>query len=102
ARTAWALAEAGQRLGEPKYTEAAARALHAVERRQQASGWLPECCLDDPARPLVHTIAYTLRGLLEGGRVLQDQKLIDAAARGAAALAEKVDTSGRLSGRYSV
>jgi hypothetical protein len=102
ARTAWALAEAGVRLGEPRYRDAAARALNAVARRQQKSGWLPDCCLTDPARPLTHTIAYTLRGLLEGGRVLGDQKLIDAASLGAAALAEKVDDRGRLAGRYAV
>lgn len=102
ARTAWALAEAGARLGEPRYLDAAALALRAIARRQQQSGWLPDCCLNDPARPLTHTIAYTLRGLLEGGRVLQDSALIDAASRGASALAAKVDDQGRLAGRYAV
>jgi hypothetical protein len=100
ARTAWALAEAGRRFGEPRYRDAAARALYAVAKRQQRNAWIPDCCLTDAARPLVHTIAYTLRGLLEGGRVLADDRLIAAAARGADALSSCVDEEGKLAGRY--
>src|SRR2546422_11145512 len=43
--------------------------------------WLPDCCFTDPVRPSLHTIAYAIRGLLEGGRVLQDARLIAHAAR---------------------
>jgi hypothetical protein len=101
ARTAWGLAEAGRRLGAPEFTAAAARNLRAVARRQHDDGWLPDCCLNDPLRPLLHTIAYAIRGLLEGGRVLQDARLIARAALAAERIAAAVGPDGRLPGRFA-
>ena len=101
ARTAWALAEAGERLGAPEFRAAAARNLRAVARRQHDDGWFPDCCLDDPSRPLLHTIAYAIRGLLEGGRVLEDEDLVAAAARAAERVALAVGPDGRLPGRLA-
>ena len=101
ARAAWALAEAGRHLGAPEFREAAARSLRAVARRQHDDGWFPDCCLNDPRRPLLHTIAYTIRGLLEGGRVLEDEALIAAAACAAERVALAVEPDGRLPGRFA-
>ncbi|HET9708442.1 MAG TPA: hypothetical protein VFP39_09070 [Gemmatimonadales bacterium] len=101
ARTAWALAEAGTRLGVPDFVAAAARNLTAVVKRQHDDGWFPNCCLTDPERPLLHTIAYTIRGLLEGGRVLRDSLLIDHAALAATRIAEAQTARGRLPGRFA-
>jgi len=101
ARAAWALAEAGRRLGAPEFRAAAAKALRAVARHQHDDGWFPDCCLSDPQRPLLHTIAYTIRGLLEGGRVLEDEQLVAAAARAAERIALAVGPDGRLPGRFA-
>lgn len=101
ARVAWALAEAGLRLGAPEFRAAAAKSLRAVARRQADDGWFPDCCLDDPRRPLLHTLAYTIRGLLEGGRVLEDDHLIGAAERSAERIALAVAPDGRLAGRFA-
>jgi hypothetical protein len=101
ARTAWAVAEVGKRLDERWATDAAALSLHAIARRQHASSWFPDCCLTEPDRPLLHTIAYAIRGLLEGGRVLEDSTLIDHAAAAAAAIAAEVADDGRLPGRFA-
>src|SRR5439155_696952 len=83
-------AVAGTRLEAREFTSAAARNLTAVARRCLANGWVPDCCLDDAAHPLLHTIAYALRGLLEGGRVLEDTRLIDRAAVAAEHIATTV------------
>ncbi|HXF95935.1 MAG TPA: hypothetical protein VNI61_07505 [Gemmatimonadales bacterium] len=99
-RTAWALAEAGARLEDARFTDAAARALRAALALQAPNGWLPRCCLDDPERPLLHTLAYATRGWAEGGRVLGDAALVRAAARTARALAETVRPDGWMPGRY--
>jgi hypothetical protein len=99
-RTAWALAEAGARLDDDAFTTAAARSLHAAAERQAANGWLPSCCLTDPERPLLHTLAYAIRGFVEGGRVLGDSGLLRAAERAARALAETVRADGWMPGRY--
>lgn len=100
ARASWALAEAGVVLERPEFCEAAARNLRFVARSQAANGWFPNCCLSDPERPLLHTLAYTVRGLIEGGRVLQDQELLDAGVRASAALAATVRPNGFMPGRY--
>jgi hypothetical protein len=101
ARTAWALAEAGKRFGRSDYTDAAARALRVVAQAQHPNGWLPFCCLNQPRRPLLHTLAYAFRGLIEGGRVLQDATLIEAGARGARAIVSAVEADGWLPGRFT-
>lgn len=101
ARTAWALAEAGARLGESSWTDAASRALRHVASRQASNGWLPDCCLFDADRPLLHTLAYATRGLLEGGRVLEDDRLLAAATRGAEALLTTVDGAGKMPGQLA-
>jgi hypothetical protein len=101
ARVAWALAEAGARLGVPDFTDAAARNLRAVVAVQRSNGWFPNCCLTDPAHPLLHTLAYTIRGLLEGGRVLEDTKLLDAGILAARALRDRVRSDGWMSGRFN-
>ncbi|MBI4502654.1 MAG: hypothetical protein HY700_16025 [Gemmatimonadetes bacterium] len=101
ARTAWALAEAGVRLEEPAFTDAAARNLRAVARLPHANGWIPDCCLTDRQRPLLHTLAYAIQGLLEGGRVLEDGSLIERAAHAAEQIAARVEPDGKLPGRMT-
>ena len=100
ARVAWALAETGARLKVGAYRDAAARNLRAVAAEQAVNGWFPNCCLTDPARPLLHTLAYTIRGLLEGGRVLEDESLLAAATRSSLALQATVRPNGFMPGRY--
>jgi len=99
-RTAWALSEAGARLDDRRFTAAAARSLRAAVGLQAENGWLPHCCLTDPERPLLHTLAYAIRGLLEGGRVLADPSLVRAAERAAMALVGAVRADGWMPGRY--
>jgi len=99
-RTAWALAEAGARLDDGGFTDAAARSLRAAAALQTQNGWLPSCCLTDPEQPLLHTLAYAIRGFLEGGRVLDDPRLLQAAERAADALLATVRADGWMPGRY--
>jgi hypothetical protein len=100
-RTAWALAEAGVILEEPEFSSAAAKNLRRAAERQRANGWLPDCCLADPLRPLLHTTAYAIRGLLEGGRVLGEERLIACAALASERLVEKVGIDGWMSGKHA-
>ena len=100
ARAAWALAEAGALLKEPDFRDAAARNLRFVAGAQAGNGWFPRCCLSDPEFPLLHTLAYTVRGLLEGGRVLEDSQILGAGVRAAEALAATARADGFMPGRY--
>ena len=101
ARAAWALAEAGVVLREQHYLDAAERILLKVAHSQSGNGWFPDCCLNDPDRPLLHTIAYTIRGLLEGGRVLGNEALWQAGTHAASALLSRVNNEGWMPGRFA-
>lgn len=100
ARVSWALAETGVTLQQPDFTEAARRNLRAVANMQYENGWFPHCCLTDSSRPLLHTIAYTVRGLLEGGRVLNDPEILAAGQLAARHLMEVVREDGWMPGRF--
>jgi len=100
-RVAWALAEAGTLLLQPNFQDAAAKNLRAVMKQQLPNGWFGQCCLTDPRRPLLHTLAYTIRGLLEGGRILEDDRLLRAAETAAERLLESVAPNGWMAGRYN-
>lgn len=101
ARVAWALAELGVHTGESSYLEAARRNIRWVLSRQNDKGWFDDAGFHTHthARPYTHTIAYTIRGVLETGRCLGETGFIDAAARAAAALHAKA-TNGSFQGTY--
>jgi len=100
ARTAWALAEVGVALEIEAYRDSALRYLRKAVQAQHRNGWLPRCCLYDPLHPLLHTLAYTYRGLVEAGRLLDEPGFFEAGRRGAEALARTVADDGWMPGRF--
>ncbi len=86
-KAAWGLCEAGSALNERAFVDAAIRNGEYCLSRQRPNGWLPECCLSDPSAPLLHTLAYSMQGLIgiakltgrddmiAGARLLADQQL---------------------------
>ena len=99
ARTALGLLEASGRTGDPRHRDSAAKALRFTLTQQRPNGWFENCCLDDNRRPLLHTLAYTMEGLLEGGVLLEDQRLVDASRLAADAVLERLGPDGWLPGR---
>ena len=98
--TAWALAEAGRRLGAPEFRAAAAKHFRAVTRVPPDDGLTRDDRQPERARPLC-AIADAIRGLLEGGRLLGDERLIAHAALAAARVAAAMARDGRLPGRFA-
>jgi len=96
---AWGLFEAARIDGTRGYGEAGLRNVHWALRSQQVDGWLTKCCLDDPSRPLTHTIGYALRGVLEAHRYRPDDQLLDAARRIGDGLLRAQGPEGQLPGR---
>lgn len=90
--------------------ERVARANLDWALNQQKNGWFEQCAFKQGVAPFTHTIAYAIRGLLESGFLLGEQKYIDAAVRGAEVSLEhlrfdgfipgQIDTDGRAQGRY--
>ncbi len=96
----WALYRFGQDSGEAKYCDAAVRAEEAAAREQRDNGWFANNCLTDPRAPLLHTIGYTLQGLLEVGILAGRRDLVEAARRGTDPLVARVSSRGFVHGRF--
>lgn len=99
-RTAWALQCLAARTGDRRYRDAAVRNVEFALNEQLPNGWFRNNCLFDPERPLVHTIAYAIRGVLEVGIALDNPAYIAAARRAADALLARQHQDGRLADRY--
>lgn len=100
ARTAWGLLEAAQVTGQARHRDAALRGLDFAVSRQTPNGWFTDCCLDDDRRPLLHTLAYTMEGLLEAGLLEKEERYVEAARRAADELLGRMRRDGSLAGRF--
>jgi uncharacterized protein YyaL (SSP411 family) len=100
ARSAWGLLEVHRITEDVRYRAAAVRNLDFTLTRQAPSGWFANACLSDNERPLLHTLAYTMEGLLEGGARLGVTRYVDGARRAASALVARLRPDGSLPGRF--
>jgi len=64
-RTAWALCRTAIVFNEKKYEQSARRNFEVIHSLASEVGWFENNCLTLSDNPLLHTIAYTLQGLLE-------------------------------------
>ncbi len=101
-RTAFAMLRCWQLCGDPALREAALRNLCWVRASQDPGGFIRHAGFraDQPAH--LHTIAYVIRGLLEGGLILEREDLIESASRAAEALASRMIEQRSLPGEYDV
>ena len=97
---AWGLFEAERVAPGQGYGEAGLRQVQWALTRQHRNGWFDNCCLEDPARPLTHTLGYVLRGLLEAYHLSEEAGLLEAAIRTANPLMAAVEDDGFLAGRF--
>lgn len=98
-KAAWGLCDAGDALGRQDFVDAAVRNAEFCLTQQRPNGWFANCCLDDPERPLLHTIAYAMQGLLEIGKLTGRQDFIAAARKTADAEIAILQPNGLLPGR---
>jgi len=100
-RVAWPLACLGRETGSDEFVTAAHRNIDWVLGNQQANGWFHNGGFTDRdhAAPLTHTIAYTIRGILEVGLCSSVDKYIGAARRSADGLLDRITDKGYLNGR---
>ena len=101
-RTAWAVL----RMNQVEYgaeRERVARAnLDWAVMEQQTNGFFDNCAFERGRAPFTHTIAYATRGLLESGKLLKDERYINAAQRCADAALERLREDGFLPGQISI
>ena len=79
---AWPLFLAGEDCDETAYCQAALRVCDAALRQQRENGWFDNNCLSaQDHAPLLHTVGYTLQGLLEVGILSGEHRHVAAAQR---------------------
>jgi len=100
-RVAWALLQISQVSQERKYQEAAINNVNWTLSQQTEAGWFNHMNFKPGEEPLTHTIAYTIRGILESGLLLGDQNMISKARISADALIERQQQERYLHARYS-
>jgi uncharacterized protein YyaL (SSP411 family) len=100
-RTAWALLLLSGAARNMRFRDAAIRNIEFSLLHQRENGWFESNCLRDPAQPLLHTIAYAIRGVLESGVLLNEQRYIAAARKAADALLDRQRQDGSLAGCFN-
>lgn len=78
-RVAWALVLLGTIGGNKAYVEAGRKNIEFNLGLQESNGWFRNNCLWDANQPLLHTICYAIRGVLESGLLLRNEQFIKAA-----------------------
>lgn len=99
-RSAFGLVRAWQALGEPRWLEAAEANARWALGTALPNAFLPHNCLTANPAPLTHTLAYSMRGLMEVGVATGQQRYIDHAVRMADAIAAGQRPDGAMPGRY--
>ncbi len=90
--------------GEERFRDHAIRNLEwIVRKKQKGNGWFEDCdnTIKHNDRPILHTIAYTIEGLLDCGILLDNKEFIEAAEFPAGKLEEIYKKNGFLHGRYN-
>jgi hypothetical protein len=100
-KAAWGLCEAGRAARMPEAIQAAERNAEFCLSKQLPNGWYRDCCLVDASRPLLHTIAYAMQGLIGIAVIAKRQEFIQAAARTADSLIRLMDDKGFIPGCIS-
>ncbi|MFZ6814890.1 hypothetical protein ACO0K3_10515 [Undibacterium sp. Rencai35W] len=102
-RSAFGLVRAYEAIGNARYLEAAIANVEWTLARAHANDWLPDNCLSDnqDLTALTHTIAYSIRGILEVGVAAGRQDYIERAVRMAKAVAAQQRDDGALNAFYT-
>jgi rhamnogalacturonyl hydrolase YesR len=74
-----------------------------INKKMADNGWFEDCdnTIKRNDRPILHTIAYTLDGLIDSGLILNEAKYIEAAVKGAKKLRDLFLFQGFLQGRFN-
>lgn len=98
-RVAYGLAKVGKALGESRYIDAAKANVSWALTQAESNGWLRNNDLEDNARPLTHTIAYSIRGILEVGLLADEPHYVEVAEKMARQVLASQRRDGALPGR---
>ena len=99
-RAAWAQLRTALTAGDRELARSAQANLDWALGQQTGSGWYRSNAFTTDAAPFTHNIAYAIRGLLESGLLLDNERYIESAQIAATALAAAQRDDGSLVGTY--
>ena len=99
-RATWPLLATGLIAGDAELVTSARRNLDWALTQQTDCGWFATNAFVPWRSPFTHTIAYALRGFLESGVLLGEQRYLDAALRAGRGMAAAQRADGWLAGTY--
>jgi len=99
-RVAWPLLLAYKITKDTAHKQAAINFLDWAIDQQNEEGWYEHNAFFEGQEPLLHTIAYAIQGILEGGVLLNNKKYIESARTAADALLSKLRPNGSLAGSF--
>jgi hypothetical protein len=99
-RATWPLLSTGLIAGEKRLVDAARKHMDWALTRQTPSGWFQANAFVPWRNPFTHTIAYAIRGLLEAGVLLGEDRWLAAALKAGRGMAAAQRADGWLAGTY--
>jgi hypothetical protein len=99
-RATWALLATGLLVDESNLVSAARRNLDWALGQQTRSGWFANNAFVPERAPFTHTIAYAIRGFLESGVLLDEERYLQAAVLAGKGMAKVQRKDGWLAGTY--
>ncbi len=100
-RVAWSLLEVAAIGDSESHRQAAVRNIDWAVDQQTSNGWLAGNTFTGEDNPVVHIIAYAIRGILESGILLDEQRYIDAAEKAAAKMMHAFEVRKYLPGDFN-
>jgi rhamnogalacturonyl hydrolase YesR len=100
-RVAWPLLELHELTADETCLKAVTRNIEWALGNQKAKGWFENNAFEARNDPFLHTIAYTIEGLLECAALTRNKTWFEAAIKPAEVLLIKFETEGPLSGIYN-
>ena len=82
------------------YKKSAIKNIGYALKQQVDNGWFKNNVFHKNQEPLLHTIAYSIRGILETGIYLKNKDYINAAKKSADSLIKKQKKDGSLAGSF--
>ena len=99
-RGTWALLSTALMANDTELKQSAISNLDWALSQQLNSGWYDNNAFTPDRYPFTHTIAYAIRGFLECGVLLQEDRYIESALNAARKVADALNNEGWLAGTY--
>lgn len=99
-RGTWALLKTALVTGDEKLKQGAIKNLDWALSQQTSSGWYATNAFTPDRSPFTHTIAYAIRGFLESGLLLGEERYLRSARKAARGMAQVQREDGWLAGTY--